>query len=125
VTFLCEGYPHLQLAIGKNLFFEVGGFNEGLKFNEDSDLCYRLLKAGYKMLYSPEAKVYHVTYTILAPIIYTTIYVVYNAGFLYGLIMELLTRLREEPLLVKTLLRRCFRKKTYGKPRQLHLKRRI
>jgi glycosyltransferase involved in cell wall biosynthesis len=191
--------PTCNFAIGKSLFSEVGGFNEGLKFNEDSDLCYKLRKAGYKMLYSPEAKVYHVrgitsygdfcklfreygyhrgknvvrypwllakfnafsiiciavfmslfaisiqdktAQTILiwlavlllsvifvssvkvaikkhslkllflAPVIYSTIYVVYNVGFLYGLIMELSTRLREEPVLVKTLLRRRLQKKT-------------
>jgi glycosyltransferase involved in cell wall biosynthesis len=173
--------PTCNFAIGKSLFYEVGGFNERLKFNEDSDLCYKLRKARYKMLYSPEAKVYHVRgiksygdfsklfreygyhrgknvvrypwllakfnafsiicivvfislfaiaildktsqtiliwlgilllsvifissvkiaikkhslkLLLLAPVIYFTIYVVYNVGFLYGSIMGLLTRLR-------------------------------
>jgi GT2 family glycosyltransferase len=51
--------PTCNLAIEKKLFFAVGGFNDKLRFNEDSDLCYKLRKAGHKMLYSPEAKVIH------------------------------------------------------------------
>jgi GT2 family glycosyltransferase len=51
--------PTCNFAIGKSLFSEIGGFNEELRYNEDSDLCYRLRKAGYKLLYSPDAKVYH------------------------------------------------------------------
>jgi glycosyltransferase involved in cell wall biosynthesis len=51
--------PTCNLAIEKKLFYAVGGFNDELRFNEDSDLCHKLRKAGYKMLYSPEAKVNH------------------------------------------------------------------
>ena len=48
-----------NLAIQKKLFVEIGGFDESLRYNEDSDLCHRLRKKGYKILYSPEAIVNH------------------------------------------------------------------
>jgi glycosyltransferase involved in cell wall biosynthesis len=54
-----KAIPACNLAINRILFYEVGGFNEELRFNEDSDLCYRIRKAGHKILYSPEAKVNH------------------------------------------------------------------
>jgi len=53
--------PACNLAIEKKLFSAVGGFNEELRFNEDSDLCYRLRKAGHRILYLPQAKVNHVS----------------------------------------------------------------
>lgn len=49
-----------NLAIQKKLLVEIGGFDESLRYNEDSDLCYRLRKNGYKILYSPEAVVNHI-----------------------------------------------------------------
>jgi glycosyltransferase involved in cell wall biosynthesis len=51
--------PTCNLAIDRSLFYQIGGFNEALRFNEDSDLCYRIRKAGHKIFYSPEAKVNH------------------------------------------------------------------
>jgi glycosyltransferase involved in cell wall biosynthesis len=38
---------------------EVGLFNESFKRGEDVDLSYRILQAGYKFVYKPEAIVYH------------------------------------------------------------------
>ena len=49
------------LAIEKKKFYEVGGFNsENLKvaFN-DVDICLKLLKSGYKNLFTPETKLFH------------------------------------------------------------------
>jgi GT2 family glycosyltransferase len=48
-----------NLAIDRKLFHEIGGFDESLKYNEDSDLGYRIRKKGHKVLYTPEAKVNH------------------------------------------------------------------
>jgi len=44
--------------VKKNLFDEVGGFNEKLKVAEDQDLGLRLETKG-KLIYEPRAKVYH------------------------------------------------------------------
>jgi hypothetical protein len=45
---------------GKSVDFEeLGGFNEDLKYNEDTDFCHRAIKKGYKIVYSPMAVVEH------------------------------------------------------------------
>ena len=48
-----------NMAIERNLFWEIGGFDEGLRYNEDSDLGHKLRKKGHKILYTPEAPVSH------------------------------------------------------------------
>lgn len=48
------------LAIRKDLFKELGGFDEDFEFHmEEIDLCWRLQNAGYKVRYCPESVVYH------------------------------------------------------------------
>jgi glycosyltransferase involved in cell wall biosynthesis len=58
---VCEVYaiPSCNFAIQKNLFDCIGGFDETLKSNEDSDLCNRIRERGYKVVYTPLAKVNH------------------------------------------------------------------
>jgi cellulose synthase/poly-beta-1,6-N-acetylglucosamine synthase-like glycosyltransferase len=51
--------PTNNLAIQKRLFEKFGGFNERLTYNEDSDFSTRMLKDGYKIVYTPEARVNH------------------------------------------------------------------
>ncbi len=48
------------MLLRKSVFEEVGGFNETLKvaFN-DVDLCLRIRKAGYRILWTPHAELYH------------------------------------------------------------------
>jgi GT2 family glycosyltransferase len=48
-----------NMAIERKLFWEIGGFDESLRYNEDSDLGYKLRKKGHRVLYTPEAKVNH------------------------------------------------------------------
>lgn len=45
----------------KDIFFKIGGFNQNFPSadHEDVDLSYRLSKAGYKMVFNPNAIVYH------------------------------------------------------------------
>src|SRR5437762_2679634 len=46
---------------------KVGFFKEDLIFySEDADLCYRVREGGYKILFVPEAKMWHKTGTTLA-----------------------------------------------------------
>lgn len=48
------------LAIRKNLFEELGGFDEDFEFHmEEIDLCWRLQNEGYAIRYCPESVVYH------------------------------------------------------------------
>lgn len=48
------------IAIRKNLFSELGGFEETFEFHmEEIDLCWRVWRAGYQVIYLPTATVYH------------------------------------------------------------------
>ena len=48
-----------NMAIQKNLFEREGGFDESLRFNEDSDFCNRLLRKGHRIFYTPSARINH------------------------------------------------------------------
>jgi GT2 family glycosyltransferase len=54
-----DAVPTCNLAIHKKLIVEAKGFNERLRMAEDLDLCIRIRKMGYKIMYSPDAKVNH------------------------------------------------------------------
>ena len=48
------------LAIRKDVFIEAGGFDEDFQFHmEEIDLCWRILNKGYKIMYTPKSRVYH------------------------------------------------------------------
>lgn len=51
--------PTCNLIVRKKAFVEVGGFAEELKVGEDVDLCWRLRKHGWLLLYLPQGKVIH------------------------------------------------------------------
>jgi glycosyltransferase involved in cell wall biosynthesis len=48
-------------AFRRDIFWQAGGFDESFPVanNEDTDLSYKLSSAGYKMVFNPEAIVYH------------------------------------------------------------------
>jgi GT2 family glycosyltransferase len=49
------------LALRKNLYLEVGGLDEQdlrVAFN-DVDLCFKLVRAGYRNVFTPFARLYH------------------------------------------------------------------
>jgi cellulose synthase/poly-beta-1,6-N-acetylglucosamine synthase-like glycosyltransferase len=46
-------------AFRRELFFEQGGFDPGFQFDEDQEFSFRLARAGYAMVFAPEAIVYH------------------------------------------------------------------
>ncbi|TNE70354.1 glycosyltransferase family 2 protein [bacterium] len=48
------------LAIRKDVFLELGGFDESFEFHmEEIDLCWRLLRTGKRIVYVPDSVVYH------------------------------------------------------------------
>lgn len=53
--------PHLKYASGCNLgvrkevHFAIGGFDEGIPFNQDKDYCIRAQKANYSLYFNPDA----------------------------------------------------------------------
>lgn len=48
-----------SLGVAKEVFMEVGGFDETLRSEEDMDFCFRLQAHGYRTLYQPAIKVVH------------------------------------------------------------------
>jgi GT2 family glycosyltransferase len=48
-----------NLALSRDTFQGVGGFNPDLATAEDRDLCARLLEAGCELYYAPDARVFH------------------------------------------------------------------
>ncbi|HNX75631.1 MAG TPA: glycosyltransferase [Candidatus Rifleibacterium sp.] len=50
-----------NLAVRKELFERIGGFNETFRraSGEDNDFCYRILRQGHRIKYVPTAKVAH------------------------------------------------------------------
>lgn len=51
--------PTCNLAIRKEIFYEVGLFDENFVKGQDLELNYRITKAGYKLFYSPAIQVVH------------------------------------------------------------------
>ena len=48
------------LVVRREVWEQLGGFDEGFfMFCEDTDLCYRIKKAGGKVFYVPQARAYH------------------------------------------------------------------
>lgn len=54
-----QGLAAATFGIRKEVFLKAGGFDEGLLAGEDLDLCYKIVKMGYKTLYDPSISVYH------------------------------------------------------------------
>jgi GT2 family glycosyltransferase len=48
-----------NMAISKELFFSLGGFDPDFRTSEDRDLCDRWIMTGYRLRYVPGAIIYH------------------------------------------------------------------
>jgi GT2 family glycosyltransferase len=51
--------PAGNMAVRKSLLMRLGGFNERLRYNEDTFLCYNARKLGFRVIYACKAKIYH------------------------------------------------------------------
>jgi GT2 family glycosyltransferase len=54
-----EHIPTVNLCLTRAIFDEVGGFDEHFVKGQDLELSYRIIQAGYKLLYSPKIRVVH------------------------------------------------------------------
>lgn len=52
-------YPAYNLFVRTDILKKVGGYGSYFYGGEDTFLCLKLIKAGYKILYSPNVVVYH------------------------------------------------------------------
>jgi len=63
----CDFVTGCGYLLRSEVLQRIGFFKEDLVFySEDADLCYRFREAGYKVLYIPDAKMWHKTNTTLA-----------------------------------------------------------
>lgn len=69
-------YPGCNLTIKKEILEKIGVFQENLKsaagvtrFAEDKEICARIRKAGFKILYNPNAVVFHLNISTFKGII--------------------------------------------------------
>jgi len=51
--------PNVNLAMRRELFEEIGGYDEDCVAGEDADLCIRAAKAGWSQFFDPTARAYH------------------------------------------------------------------
>ena len=54
-----EDYPAYNLLVRKNILKKVGGYGTYFYGGEDTFLCLKIIKMGWKILYDPEIVVYH------------------------------------------------------------------
>ena len=57
--FYVKDYPSVNLIIRKNVFLEIGGFDNAFWPGEDTKLCLDLIQAGHDIWYEPTLLVYH------------------------------------------------------------------
>jgi GT2 family glycosyltransferase len=63
----CDFVTGCGFLLRSEVLRRIGYFKEDLIFySEDAELCYRFREAGYKVMYIPEAKMWHKTGTTLA-----------------------------------------------------------
>lgn len=55
----CDDWPTVNLLVRKDIFAKVGGFDNTYWPGEDTKLCLDIINAGYKIMYTPDALVYH------------------------------------------------------------------
>ncbi len=54
-----DDWPTVNLLVRKQAFEKIGGFDTAFWPGEDTKLCLDLINAGYKIIYEPQAIVYH------------------------------------------------------------------
>jgi len=54
-----DDWPTVNLLVRKNIFSKLGGFDSHYWPGEDTKLCLDIINAGFKIIYEPQAVVYH------------------------------------------------------------------
>jgi GT2 family glycosyltransferase len=52
-------FPSSNIAMLRQNYLELGGFDPGFRFSEDRDLCERWSARGWRLVFAPRAIVYH------------------------------------------------------------------
>lgn len=86
------------MLIPREVFYLTGGFDENyFLFSEDIDLCYRIKKCGFNILYSPITKITHTGGSTTQKVNYLRDTVLWESAFIYfrkhkGRLYGLITR---------------------------------
>jgi GT2 family glycosyltransferase len=54
-----EDYPAYNLIVRKDVLKKIGGYGNHFYGGEDTFLCLKIIKRGYKIIYDPEVDVFH------------------------------------------------------------------
>ncbi|MFA6073854.1 MAG: glycosyltransferase [Candidatus Woesearchaeota archaeon] len=60
-------YPAYNLLVKKDILLEIGGYDSHFYGGEDTFLCLKIIKKGYRILYDPEVVVYHHRRALFVP----------------------------------------------------------
>jgi len=64
---LVEDYPAYNLLIRRNVLLKVGGYGNHFYGGEDTFLCLKIIKKGYRIFYDPEVLVFHHRRALFVP----------------------------------------------------------
>lgn len=62
-----DDFPSVNMSVKKDVFMELGGFDNNYWPGEDTKFCLELVKKGYKIIYDPEAVVFHHRRELFSP----------------------------------------------------------
>ena len=62
-----DDWPTVNLFVRRDLFLQVGGFDNGYWPGEDTRFCLALAEAGHRVLYDPDLVVWHHRRPLFAP----------------------------------------------------------
>jgi len=52
-------FPSNNLAVSRDAFWKIGGFDPSLRFGDDRDFCYRSAVLGFSFIHAQDALVFH------------------------------------------------------------------
>lgn len=62
-------FPAYNLLVRKSVLLQIGGYGNNFYGGEDTFLCLKIIKAGYKILYDPKVVVYHHRRALFLPLL--------------------------------------------------------
>ena len=66
---LVTDFPAYNLLVRKSVLLRVGGYGNNFYGGEDTFLCLKIIKSGWKILYDPKVVVYHHRRALFLPLL--------------------------------------------------------
>lgn len=74
-------YPAYNLIARKDILKKIGGFGSNFYGGEDTYMCLKIIKAGFKIFYDPEILIYHHRRPLFAPYLKQILNIGVHRGF--------------------------------------------